>query len=150
MKSEESIQGLWNSSPFVAWIHNISKNQMKYLNSHIKDLNLGHEMRYIMAIYDNPGISQDDLVNMFGQSKASVAKSLKKLEDQGYIIRNVNPENRRKYMLNATSKAEELVPKIRKISKDWEMEVGITDEDQELKKRIKEIAINGMKLTQDL
>ena len=150
MKSEESIQGLWDSSPFVAWIHNISKNQMKYLNSHIKDLNLGHEMRYIMAIYDNPGISQDDLVNMFGQSKASVAKSLKKLEDQGYIIRNVNPENRRKYMLNATSKAEELVPKIRKISKDWEMEVGITDEDQELKKRIKEIAINGMKLTQDL
>lgn len=150
MKSEENIQGLWDSSPFVAWIHNISKNQMKYLNSHIKDLNLGHEMRYIMAIYDNPGISQDDLVNMFGQSKASVAKSLKKLEDKGYIIRNVNPENRRKYMLNATSKAEELVPKIRKISKDWEMEVGITDEDQELKKRIKEIAINGMKLTQDL
>lgn len=150
MKSEENIQGLWDSSPFVAWIHNISKNQMKYLNSHIKDLNLGHEMRYIMAIYDNPCISQDDLVNMFGQSKASVAKSLKKLEDHGYIIRNVNPENRRKYMLNATSKAEELVPKIRKISKDWEMEVGITDEDQELKKRIKEIAINGMKLTQDL
>ena len=150
MNSEDNFQGIWDNSPFVAWIHNISKNQMKYLNSHIKDMNLGHEMRYIMAIFDNPGISQDDLVNMFGQSKATVAKSLKKLEDDGYIKREVNPENRRKYMLNTTSKAEELVPKIRKISKDWEKEVGITEEDYELKNRIKEIAINGMKLTEDL
>ena len=53
-------------------------------------------------------------------------------------------------MLKTTSKADELVPKIRQISKDWEREVGITDEDYELKKRIKEIAINGMKLTEDL
>ena len=150
MNSEDNFQGIWDNSPFVAWIHNISKNQMKYLNSHIKDMNLGHEMRYIMAIFDNPGISQDDLVNMFGQSKATVAKSLKKLEDDGYIKREVNPENRRKYMLNTTSKADYLVPKIRKISKDWEKEVGITDDDYELKKRIKEIAINGMKLTEDL
>ena len=150
MNSEDNFQGIWDNSPFVAWIHNISKNQMKYLNSHIKDMNLGHEMRYIMAIFDNPGISQDDLVNMFGQSKATVAKSLKKLEDDRYIKREVNPENRRKYMLNTTSKADELVPKIRKISKDWEKEVGITEEDYELKKRIQEIAINGMKLTEDL
>ena len=150
MNSEDNFQGIWDNSPFVAWINNISKNQMKYLNSHIKDMNLGHEMRYIMAIFDNPGISQDDLVNMFGQSKATVAKSLKKLEDDGYIKREVNPENRRKYMLNTTSKADELVPKIRKISKDWEKEVGITDEEKKKKKRIKEIAINGMKLTEGL
>ena len=146
---EENFQGIWDNSPFVAWIHNISKNQMKYLNSHIEELDLGHKMRYIMAIYDNQGLSQDDLVKMFAQSKASIAKSVQKLEDEGYITREVNPKNRRKYMLKTTSKANELVPKIRKISKDWEKEVGITDEDYELKKRIREIAINGMKLTEE-
>ena len=146
---EENFQGIWDNSPFVAWIHNISKNQMKYLNSHIEELDLGHEMRYIMAIYDNQGLSQDDLVKMFAQSKASIAKSVKKLEDEEYITREVNPKNRRKYMLKTTSKANELVPKIRKISKDWEKEVGITDEDHELKKRIREIAINGMKLAEE-
>ena len=128
---EENFQGIWDNSPFVAWIHNISKNQMKYLNSHIEELDLGHEMRYIMAIYDNQGLSQDDLVKMFAQSKASIAKSVKKLEDEEYITREVNPKNRRKYMLKTTSKANELVPKIRKISKDWEKEVGITDEEKE-------------------
>ena len=118
----------------------------KYLNSKIHELDLGHEMRFIMMIYDNPNISQDNLVNISGQSKASIAKSLKKLEDQGYIKREVNPDNRRKYMLKTTPKGDEIVPKIRQISKDWEKEVGITDEDYELKQRIKQIAINGMKL----
>ena len=146
MNSEDNFQGIWDNSPFVAWIHNISKNQMKYLNSHIKDMNLGHEMRYIMAIFDNPGISQDDLVNIYGESKANVAKAVKKLEDEGFINREINPENRRKYMLKTTEKGDELVPKIRKISADWENEVGITDDDNEFKERLIKIAIKSSEI----
>lgn len=147
---EESYEGIYDNSPFIAWIHNMSKNQFKYLNARISELDLGHEMRFIMMIYDNPNVSQDDLIGISGQSKASIAKSLKKLEDRGYIKREVNPENRRKYMLKTTAKGDEIVPKIRQISKDWEREVGITPEDAELRKRIKEIAINAMKLAEDL
>ena len=142
----KSHEGIYDSSPFIAWIHNMSKNQMKYLNSRIDELNLGHEMRFIMMIYDNPNISQDDLVSISGNSKANIAKTLKKLEDADYIRREVNPENRRKYMLKTTEKGDEIVPKIRQISRDWEVEVGITDQDNELKERIKEIAINAMEL----
>ena len=142
----KSHEGIYESSPFIAWIHNLSKNQMKYLNSRIDELNLGHEMRFIMMIYDNPNISQDDLVSISGNSKASIAKTLKKLEDEDYIKREINPENRRKYMLKTTEKGDEIVPKIRQISRDWEVEVGITDQDNELKERIKEIAINAMEL----
>ena len=146
--NEKSYEGIYDSSPFIAWIHNLSKNQMKYLNSKIDELDLGHEMRFIMMIYDNPNISQDDLVTISGHSKANIAKTLKKLEDQDYIKREVNPENRRKYMLKTTEKGDEIVPKIRQISRDWEKEVGITEEDDELKKRIKEIAINAMGLVE--
>lgn len=102
-----------------------------------------------MMIYDNPNISQDELVLMSGQSKGNIAKSLKRLENDGYIKREVNPNNRRKYMLNTTEKGEDLVPKIRQISKDWEKEVGIDDSDDELKLRLKEIALKGMELVGD-
>ncbi len=146
---DESFQAIKDSSPFIAWIHNISLNQQKYMKSKFNELDLGHDVRYIMFIYDNPGCSQDDLVNMFGQSKGNIAKTLRKLEDQGFIQREVNPENRRKYMLNTTEKGRNLVPEYRKISKQWEMEVGITEDDIELKKRIKEIAIKGMNLIED-
>ncbi len=146
---EESFQAINDNSPFIAWIHNISLNQQKYMKSKFKELDLGHDVRYIMFIYDNPNCSQEDLVNMFGQSKGNIAKTLKKLEDQGFIRREVNPENRRKYMLNTTEKGNNLVPEYRKLSKEWEKEVGISEEDIEIKKRIKEIAIKGMKLIED-
>ena len=48
-------------------------------------------------------------------------------------------------MLRATSKAEELVPKVRQISKDWEREVGIDELDFEFKEKLRQIAINGMR-----
>jgi len=146
---EEYHQAIKDNSPFIAWIHNISLNQQKYMKTKFSKLDLGHDVRYIMYIYDNPNCSQEDLVNMFGQSKGNIAKILRKLEDKGFIERQTNPENRRKYMLNTTDKGRELVPKFRKISKEWEIEVGITDEDIELKKRIKEIALNGMKLIEE-
>ena len=148
MMDEEFTQHLVENSPFIAWIHNISLNQQKYMKSKINDFDFDHNMRYIIFIYDNPNCSQEDIVNMFGQSKGNIAKVLRKLEDKGYIKRETNPDNRRKYMLNTTEKGSEIVPKIRQISKDWEAEVGITDEDYELKKRIMEIAINGMKLVE--
>ena len=144
---DEYFQAINDNSPVIAWIHNISLNQQKYMKSKIKDYDFGHDVRYLMFIYDNPDCSQEDLVSMFCQSKGNIAKILKKFEDEGYIQREINPQNRRKYMLNTTDKANKLIPEFRKISKDWEIEVGLTDEDEEFKKRLKEIAINGMKLS---
>ena len=140
------VEEIFENAPFIAWIHNISKNQLKYLNLRLADLDLDHEIRYVMIIYDNPNLSQDDLVNFSGQSKGNIAKIVKKLEDNGYVKREINPHNRRKYMLKTTSKANELVPKIRQISREWEREVGITDKDNEIKQRLKEISVNSMKI----
>ena len=146
---DDIFQGIKDKSPFIAWIHNISLNQQKYMKMKCNDLDLGHDVRYIMFIYDNPGCSQEDLVSMFGQSKGNIAKILKKFEDDGFIEREINPENRRKYMLNTTDKGNELVPKFRQISLDWEKEVGITDLDADLKKRLAEIAVNTIKLIEE-
>ena len=144
--SDETYQNIKKNSPFIAWIHNISLNQQKYMKTKIRELDLGHDVRYIIFIYDNPHCSQEDLVNMFGQSKGNIAKILKKLEDEGFIKREVNPENRRKYILTTTEKGNELIPKFRQISREWENEVGITEDDEALRQRIMEIAIKGMNL----
>ena len=146
---DESFQAIIENSPLIAWIHNISLNQQKYMKSKIKDYDFGHDVRYLMYIHDNPKCSQENLVTMFCQSKGNVAKIIKKFEDAGYIKREINPQNRRKYMLTTTDKANDLVPKFRQISKDWEIDVGLTDNDYELRKRLREIAINGMNLTKE-
>ena len=89
---DEIFQAITKNSPFIAWIHNISLNQQKYMKSKFKDLNLDHDVRYIMFIYDNPKCSQEDLVNMFCQSKGNIAKVLKKLEDWGYVKEKLIPK----------------------------------------------------------
>ena len=147
--SEKSFQGIKNKSPFIAWIHNISLNQQKYMNSKIKDLDIGHDIRYIMFIYDNPDCSQEDIVNMFAQSKGNIAKVLRKLEDKGYIKRETMMENRRKYKLSTTEKGNQLIPKYMEISREWEEKVGISDYDISFKRKLMEIAINGMKLMEE-
>lgn len=140
------VEEFTDKTPFIAWIHHMSKNQLKYLHSKLDDLNLGHDIRYLMLIHDNPNLSQDDLVTFSGQSKGNIAKIVRKLEDNGYIEREINPDNRRKYMLKTTDKANKLVPKIRQISKDWENEVGITEDDLELISRIKEISLKSREI----
>lgn len=142
-------EDIFKNSPTIALIHNISKNQIKYLSSQIAEYDLGREVRYIMMIYDNQGCSQDDLVTMYGESKANIAKSLRKLEDEGYIKREVNPQNRRKYMLETTPKSNELVPKIREISRNWEREVGLDANDEEFREKLMEISLNAMKLVEE-
>ena len=147
--SEKSFQGIKKKSPFIAWIHNISLNQQKYMNSKIKDLDIGHDIRYVMFIYDNPDCSQEDIVNMFAQSKGNIAKVLRKLEDKGYIKREIIMENRRKYKLSTTEKGNQLIPKYREISREWEEKVGISDHDIIFKRKLMEIAVNGMKLIEE-
>ena len=144
--NDKTAQGIKNKSPIAAWIHNISLNQQKYMKAKCSNLDLGHDVRYIIFIYDNPDCSQEDIANMFGQSKGNIAKILKKFEDEGIIKREIDSKNRRKYKLNTTPKGNKLVPKFRKISKEWEKEVGITQEDEQFKQRLIEIAINSMKI----
>ena len=143
---EEFFHEMKGSAPIIGWIHNISLNQQKYMSHKLKGLNLNHDVRYIMFIHDNPHCSQEDLVKMSGQSKANIAYVLKKFEDEGYVKREINPKNRRKYMLNTTEKGSKLVPKIRQISKEWEAEVGLSENDVEFREKLIQIAANSQRL----
>ncbi|MBR3139257.1 MAG: hypothetical protein IKF11_00105, partial [Methanobrevibacter sp.] len=60
--NDESFQGIIDKSPLIAWIHNISLNQQKYMKTKMLGLDFSHDLRYIIFIYDNPNCSQDDLV----------------------------------------------------------------------------------------
>lgn len=142
----DDMEKRFANASLIGWIHLISKNEIKYIKSQVKDLGLGHEVRYILQIYHNPNCSQDDLINVYGESKAGISKSLKKLEDCGYITREINPENRRKYMLKTTDKACELVPRIRELILDWENKAGLDEYDSEFRERMNKIAVNSMKL----
>ena len=52
---------------------------------------------------------------------------VRKLEEEGYITREVNPENRRKNQIFITPKGKELTEKIIKYNLEWEEQMGFKD-----------------------
>lgn len=77
---------------------------------HIKEMKQcdisGHQMGYIIHIHKNPGSSQEEIADFFKLNKGTVAKGLKRLMENGYIIKKQNEQDRRAYELYLTEKGK--------------------------------------------
>ncbi len=130
----------FDSMPFTALIHHISKNKLRYSQKNPNRIDMVHEGRYLMAIHKMKNLSQSDLANIFGQSKGTIAKALRKLEDKEYVERTIDDNNRRKYILKTTKKGEKLAILLKQDFDEWERNVGIDKLDDNTKNQLKKIA----------
>ena len=126
--------------PFIALIHHISRNKLRYAQKNPNHIDMVHEGQYLMEIYKRKNLSQDDLATIFGQSKGTIAKALRKLEDKEYVERIIDENNRRKYILKTTEKGEKLAILLENDLKEWEEQVGIDKLDNKIKDQLREIA----------
>lgn len=140
MTKENNESDKFDTMPFIALIHHISKNRLRYTVKNPNRIDMIHEGRYLLAIHNNKNLSQDDLAATFGQSKGTIAKALRKLEDKKYVERKIDENNRRKYILNATKKGEELSILLKKELDEWEEIVGIDKLDENAKNQLRQIA----------
>ena len=86
---------------------------------------------YILAICKNAGVSQDALAKALYINKSSVARALQTLESDGFIERRQSESDRRITLVHPTQKAEDVLPKIREVSKSWnEFLFGALDGDE--------------------
>lgn len=121
---------------FASIIH---RTRMMYLNNELKRFNVtSSQFIYLIGLYKKEGQTQEDLANHFFIDKGTVARGVKKLEDNGFICRRTDPENRRRYLLYLTEDGMALMPDIINIIKDWENSIN-EDLSNEEKERIKEI-----------
>ncbi|WP_405266804.1 MarR family winged helix-turn-helix transcriptional regulator [Methanobrevibacter sp.] len=149
MTQENSNIDKFDSMPFIALIHHISRNKLKYSMKNPNHMDMVHEGRYLMEIHKRKNLSQDDLANIFGQSKGTIAKALRKLEDKEYVEREIDENNRRKYILNTTEKGEELAILLTKDLEDWEKTVGIDKLDEKTKSQLRKIARKSEEILND-
>lgn len=149
MTQENNNFDKFDSMPFIALIHHISRNKLKYSMKNPNRIDMVHEGRYLMEIHKRKNLSQDDLANTFGQSKGTIAKALRKLEDKGYVERKIDENNRRKYILKTTQKGEELAILLTKDFEEWEKNVGIDRLDEETKDQLRQIARKSEEILKD-
>ena len=94
-------------------------------------------------------MSQEDLCDIFCQSKGTVAKTLRKLEDKGYIERIINKDNRQKYILKLTKKGDELIPVLKREADYWHNAVRLAEVSGETMDVIRAVARKSYNLVNE-
>ena len=79
----------------------------------------GCQVAYILRVCRQPGQTQDELAQGLHVHKSSVARKLAALEANGWITRTPCSQDRRALRVYPTSKAEEALPRLHHMLKDW-------------------------------
>ena len=91
-----------------------------FLNSSLANYELGSgQYIFLISLFSNKGISQEELSSLVKIDKATTAKAIKKLVEKGYVSRITNQADKRVYELNLTEKAELCKDDLYKILDDW-------------------------------
>lgn len=106
----------------------------------------GQQMGYLKHIYQNPGVSQEELARIHCIDKGAVAKSIKDMMEKGYIRREQNPVDKRAYCLYPLEKAEIICREGKKNTEEIERILmdGLTDEERETFKALLEKVADNM------
>ncbi len=67
---------------------------------------------YLVRIYENPGIIQEKLAEMIKVDRTTAARAVRKLEDNGFIVRKQSKDNKKEKKLFVTDKGKETYPVI--------------------------------------
>lgn len=90
-------------------ITKIAREVSKFTVQTMKEEGIGTaEFDVIHLVRHNPGITQKKICETLKIDKGAAAKRVASLEHKGYLVREVNPEDKRSQLLYATEQAESL------------------------------------------
>lgn len=131
----------------------ISRYNLFYMKEQLKDLDLkSYQFTILFEIYKGKNISQHEIGSNYNIDKGVMSRTLKKLEDDEFIYREIDENNRRRNIVSLTSKGEEIVERIINIFNQWESEIyeDIDIEKDVLHEILKTIAIKSISMTKEL
>lgn len=78
-------------------------------NIEFKDINLSKgQFVYLVRICENPGIIQEQLVEMLKIDRTTASRAIKNMEQNGIVTKRIDKENKKNKLLYATEKGQEL------------------------------------------
>ncbi len=114
------------------YISILHRQEQKSLNVSLKQYGLGYSSyNFLLYISKNEGSSQKDICQTLAINEALATRTMKKLEQKGYIIRKKEENDQRSYALYLTEHGREIIPKlIDAVYQWWEELTSDFDENQ--------------------
>ncbi|WP_270529966.1 MarR family winged helix-turn-helix transcriptional regulator [Limosilactobacillus vaginalis] len=80
-------------------------------NIEFKDINLSNlQFLYVVRIYEHSGIIAEQLANLIKVDRTTLARAVRRLEKQGYVYRESDPDNKKIKHLYVTEKGKQIYP----------------------------------------
>lgn len=120
-------------STIPRWVSLLYRYGQMYIGDRLRHTDIGKgQYIFLNALYKKDGLSQEELSDFLKIDKGTTAKALKKLEEQGYVLRQVRDEDKRSYRIFLTPKALEMKEEIRRVLIDWRhiLSDGLTEEER--------------------
>jgi len=103
------------------WFSVLHRLFLSYIYDNLQDLNIGsRQIMFLVELYHQDGISQEELSRYLNIDEANTARAIKKLEQEGYVKRIKDPEDKRAYKLYLTEKALAAQSRIFTLISSWE------------------------------
>ena len=125
--------------PFMKQISVIYRCAMMYRENELGETGLaGNHTPCLLALYRNPGISQEELARQVHNNKSTITRQLAALEAGGYVRREPSPDDRRATLVYPTEKALALQGRIRSILRGWNdyLTADLTEDERETLSRL--------------
>ncbi|WP_407391991.1 MarR family winged helix-turn-helix transcriptional regulator [Methanobrevibacter sp.] len=139
--------------PVGKLLYMIGKGYHTYINHHITEYGINTtQLHFLFEISHKSDLNQEEIATRCNINKGAVARSIKKLEDKGLVVRQIDENNRRQNKISLTEEGEEILKKTVNILQQWEDEVILDKgyiERELLQKVLKEIAIKTIELNKE-
>ncbi len=99
-----------NNQSVLITIGKLARHARRVCDRNLSDYGI-HEswFRFLVALMHEGALCQKDLQNEFGLSKATVSQAVATLIENGYLIAEISPADRRQQRLSVTDKGRSLI-----------------------------------------
>ena len=103
------------------YISIIHRTGSSFLSKEFSKFNIGSgQYMYLIHLYTNDGLSQEELTEILNIDKGTTAKSIKKLETEGFVMRVKDKNDKRINRVYLTHKALEIKDEFLSSTNAWE------------------------------
>lgn len=132
-----------NIGKYISQLHRkgnvfINRELSKY------DLSVGQFM-FLLDLYMKDGKNQEEISDNLKIDKGTTARAIKKLEEQGFVIRIKNENDKRSNKIYLTDKAKDIKENVFDILDDWNQKISMIltkEEEKTMKNILKKVCEN--------
>ena len=128
-------------APIGKYISQIYRKGNSFISKEISKFGIGSgQIMFLIELYKNDGISQEELSEILNIDKATTCRAIKKLEKEELLIKVKDENDKRAYQLYLTEKSKSIEDNIKNALNEWEKHIS-----KELSQEEVNILINMLK-----